>query len=196
MNPLLSLIPEFENYLEQFSNIMIQDLAYFISTESKNLNLAYFHFERDFDDYVVVLISYDKYGKVITDCVTLPIKDRSKGLYELDNFVEIYPSDIIDKEVEIYENYISTYGEDKKREYWDLEGEYIEYKRDVFDKWFNNCWQSATQKTSIYVIAYLFMHESYDIGLNLNTMKYEKVPNLVEESNSIETKKPWWKFWR
>jgi hypothetical protein len=170
MNPLMKFLPEFENCLQANSDKMIDDIIYVIGL-SENPKLKALFFEYEHDDYIPVFYSMNEDGTTVIDATPLLIKDRSVGLYKLDNYIKVVPYSLAEKEDGIYQEYLDFKDSNKMKDYWDLSDEYFSEKGKIFEAWFSKCWGEAKSKSNITAESFLRKHDSGG-ALDLNTLEY------------------------
>ncbi|UTX48150.1 hypothetical protein [Chryseobacterium sp. MA9] len=167
MEDLKKLNIEFENYLDEISVPLTEDLIHLL--EGKGINylsgntqsdIKAFYFEYEFEYLNIIFWGVNSKGKIETETISLPAK---KNKNDDEKWTALIPEEIWQKASDFQDDY-------EEDDFDEILDEYNDEKYRLFEQWFITCWKKASEQTNIQMDAYFSIHDSY-FKTDLNTLK-------------------------
>ena len=155
----LALNEEWKLYLDSLTeqvqadirNILLTDQIVKYQFGKSRQNIVAFYFEYQYDSMNIMLWAQDKNGDEVADPIEIPTTNNTD---KNSSWKSLVPENILKR---VYEMDNTYEGDD----YDEIRREYENIKTELFERWFLNCWNTATKEIENIPDAYFSIHDTY-----------------------------------
>jgi len=169
MKDLKKLNIELKTYLEEIKGQLTEDLIHLFNGEDiiylenkVKSDIKAFYFEYEYDYLNIMFWGVDGTGELVTEIIKLPTK-KNNAAHENEKWNALIPEKIWTTAAEFQDNY-------EDDDFDEILDEYNDEKYKLFEQWFLDCWEKASEQISVKTDAYFSIHDTY-FKTDLNTLK-------------------------